>query len=239
MRSRRLPSPASDAEDAPCVARRNLLAAGAGLLLAGCSNTGTLGLARQTFAMVGKGKGAEYPRTRQEIEALPYAQLGLARGEGPRAVLVLADATGEELSWVSSDHVQVVTQRNRVIRTTGLLSDLARTVLRGPDLWDLYQPARGEMGSAVAERRVRIEPGEHAPVQMISRFEVEGAERIEILGQAIDTLRVGETVDVPDWRWNVRNTWWLSRETRIAWRSVQHLTPDQPPLHLEMLKRPA
>lgn len=239
MRGPPLNSRASNAADAPCIGRRSLLAAGASLLLAGCANTGTLGLARQTFALVGKGKGADYPRTRQEIEALPYAQLGLARGDGPRAVLVLADATGEELSWVSSDRVQVVTQRNRVIRTTGLLSDLARTVLRGPDLWDLYQPERGEMGSAVVERQVRIEPGERAPVQMISRFEVEGEERIEVLGQAIDTLRVGENVDVPDWRWKVRNTWWLSRETRIAWRSVQHLTPDQPPLHLEMLKRPA
>ena len=67
----------------------------------------------------------------------------------------------------------------------------------------------------------------------------DGTERIDILGQTIDTLRVHEDIDVPEWAWSARNTWWLSRESRLAWRSTQHLTPDQPPLHLEMLKRPA
>ncbi len=208
--------------------RRNLLAAGATVLLGGCSNLGTLDLLSQTFGEIDKGKGADYPRTREEVDALPYAQLGVSRGEGPRAILALADAVGEELVWVSSD---------RVLRTTGLRSDFARTVLQGPDLWDRYpaMPAASDQ----LERVVQVEPGEHPSVHMLSRFAAEQEERIDIMGRAVDTLRVVEDVDVPEWRWKARNTWWLSRQSPLAWRSVQYLTPDQPPLHIEMLKRPA
>lgn len=224
--------------DAPLFpGRRSFLAAGASFLLAGCASGGTLDLMSKTLALVGKGEDADYPRTRTEVDALPYAQLGVSRGNGPRGVLVLADVSGEELSWVSGDRVQVVTYRNRVVRTTGLRSDFSRTVLQGPDFWDRYLPAAETARGAELERVVQIEPGEHAPVRMLSRFEIEGEERIEIMGVPVDTLRVREDLDVPHWRWQACNTWWLSRETPLAWRSIQHLTPDQPPLHLEVLKR--
>jgi hypothetical protein len=219
--------------------RRSLLLAIGGSLLTGCSNTGTLDLARQTLALVGRGKGEGYPRSREQIDALPYAQLGVARGDGPRAVLVLAHVNGEEQSWVSGDRVQLVTYRNRVIRTTGLRSDFGRTELLGPDLWDRYEPGGDPRPDPSFERRVRVEPGELPMVAMFSRFRADGTERIDILGQSIDTLRVHEDIDVPEWTWTARNTWWLSRESRLAWRSTQYLTPDQPPLHLDMLKRPA
>jgi hypothetical protein len=49
---------------------------------------------------------------------------------------------------------------------------------------------------------------------------------------------VREELDVPEWRWRVVNRWWLSRQSTLAWRSEQHLTPDQPALRIEMLKRP-
>lgn len=192
-----------------------------------------------TVALIGKGKGEGYPRSRDEVIALPYAQLGLARGDGPRGVLVLAEKLGDELIWVSGDRVQLVTLQGRIVRTTGLHSDFAGTTFRGEDLWNLSDSAQTPGSAGVLERIVRIEPGEAPPVRMSSRFAADGEERIEILGQAIDTIRFREEVDVPEWRWKAVNRWWLDKETRMAWRSVQHLTPDQPPLQLEMLKRPA
>lgn len=216
-----------------------MLTVGAGLALSGCANFSGLNLFAQTVSLVGRGRGQGYTRTREEIDALPYAQLGLSQGEGPKAVLVLAEAQGEELSWVSANRVQIVTYRNRVIRTTGLKSDFARTALESPDLWDRYDPATRGAGEGQSLRTVAIEPGRQPPAQVQSGFEVEGEEQIAIHGERIDTLRVRERIDVPAWRWQATNTWWLSREGRIAWRSIQHLTPDQPPLNLEILKRPA
>jgi hypothetical protein len=212
---------------------------GAGLLLAGCSSMSGPNLARETLALVGQGRGADYPRTRAEIDALPYAQLGFAQGEGPRAVFVLAHAQGEELSWVSANRVQIVTVRNRIVRTTGLRSDLGRTEIGHADLWDLYSPDQGRVREGELHWRVQFEPGREAPVAMRSRFVVEGEESLDILGERIDTLRVREDVDVAQWRWQASNRWWLSRQSALAWRSVQHLVPDQPPLVLEVLKRPA
>ena len=84
---------------------------------------------------------------------------------------------------------------------------------------------------------LRVEPGQQPPVAVVSRFEIEGEERIDILGQSLDTIRIREDLDSKTWRWRVSNRWWLSRESRLAWRSIQHITPDQPPLHIEVLKR--
>lgn len=224
----------------PDALRRHIVLAGTGLALVGCTNMGSVGLMSDTLALVGKGKGEGYPRTRDEVIALPYAQLGLARGEeGPRGILVLADVLGDELVWISGNRVHIVTLRGRVVRTTGLHSDFAGTSFRGEDLWDLTDPARAALSATELERIVRIEPGQAHPVRMSSLFALDGEERIEILGQAIDTVRYREEIDVPEWRWKAVNRWWLDPQTRMVWRSVQHLTPDQPPLLLEVLKRPA
>lgn len=231
----------ADRHPLPDTLRRHILLAGTGFALAGCTNMGSVGLMSDTLALVGKGKGKGYPRTRDEVTALPYAQLGLGRGglEGPRGILVLADVLGEELVWISGNRVHIVTLRGRVVRTTGLHSDFAGTSFRGEDLWDLTDPARAALSATSLERVVRIEPGQAPPVKMSSLFAADGEERIEILGEAIDTIRYREEIDVPEWRWKAVNQWWLDPRTRMAWRSVQHLTPDQPPLLLEILKRPA
>jgi hypothetical protein len=223
-----------------CDARRRAILFGAmGGLLGGCSHLGSLDLMAQTMRLVGKGRHEDYPRSRAEIDALPYAQLGVARGDGPRAVLVLAEKQGEELNWVSGDRIQVVTRHDRVIRTTGLRSDLRLTRQLGSDLQDFYDAERGVLSAQELLREIAIEPGRHAPVQVRARLQVEQPERIHIHGREVDTLRVVEDLDVPAWRWQARNVWWLDRRSRIAWRSIQHLTPDQPPLHLEALKRAA
>ena len=224
----------------PDALRRHILLAGTGLALAGCTNMGSVGLMSDTLSLVGKDMGQGYPRTRDEVIALPYAQLGLARDEkGPRGILVLADALGDELVWISGNRVNIVTLQGRVVRTTGLRSDFAGTSFRGEDLWNLTDPARAALSATALERIVRIEPGQAPPVRMTSLFAADGEERIEILGDAIDTIRYREEIDVPEWRWKAVNRWWLDPQTRMAWRSVQHLTPDQPPLVLEVLKRPA
>lgn len=192
----------------------------------------------RTLDLVGSGPDS-YPRSAEQIEALPYAQLGVRQGDGARGILVLSEAVEEEQSWVAADRSLIVTRGNRVVRTRGLASDLRSTTRFGPDLWDLYDPATGVAEGGDFLRLVRLVPDESPAVMFRSRFVVEGGETINLLGQSIDTLRVREDLDVDVWRWRAANHWWLSLQGRYAWRSRQHLSRDLPPMELELLKRPA
>lgn len=192
----------------------------------------------RTIALVGTGPDA-YPRGAEQIDALPYAQLGVRQGDGARGILVLSQAADEEQNWVSADRSLIVTRGNRVVRTRGLTSDLRSTERFGPDLWDRYEPATGVADAGDFLRLIKLVPGDTSAVMVRSRFVVEGAETIQLLGQSIDTLRVREDLDVDVWRWRAANHYWLSLQGKYAWRSRQYLSRDLPPLELELLKRPA
>lgn len=184
--------------------------------------------------------GQDYPRGPEEIESLPYAQLGVRQGDGARGILVLDEVLEEEQHWVSSDRSLIALRGNRIVRTRGLASDLRSTERFGPDLWDRYDPATGSLAEGGDFLRlVKLVPGRPSAVMMRSRFAVEGEESIQLLGHAIDTLRVREDLDVDVWRWRATNHYWLSRQGRYAWRSRQHVSRDLPSLELELLKRPA
>lgn len=219
-------------------ARRALLAGVGALGLVSCARMPGVDLMVQTVQLMDAG-GESYPRTAEEVEALPYAQLGLRQGTGGRGILVLSEIAEEEQRWLSSDLALIALRGNRVVRTRGLASDLRSTERQGADLWDRYDPGKGLTPGGDFLRLVNLVPGSPKTVLMRSRFEVEGPETIELLGRSIPTLRVREDLDVDVWQWRAQNLWWLSLQGRHAWRSRQHLTRDLPPLELELLKRPA
>ncbi len=186
-------------------ARRAVLLAGGAWSLAACSNMPGLDMMLRTIELAGARTG-DYPRSAEEIEASPYAQLGVRQGEGARGILVLDEVLGEEQLWISADRSLIALRGNRIVRTRGLASDLRSTECFGPDLWERYDPAGASLQEAGdLLREVRLVPGGPAPVLMRSRFAVEGEETIELLGHRIDTLRVREDLDVDVWRWRATN----------------------------------
>lgn len=218
--------------------RRSLLAAlGLGTLSA-CGATPTLDLAADALKLAFSGSSA-YPRTRDEVEALPYAQLGIRQGNGPRGILVLADRVHDQLHWISSDRVLVATRGHRIVKTVGLERDISVTRLFGPDLLERYDLSPESINGLEVRSLTDIGGIKRFDVTMASRYKVEASEAIDILGQTVDCLRVREDVSSEALGWRQVNHHWLSKRSALAWRSRQHVAPGQYPLEFELLKRPA
>lgn len=220
----------------PVLTRRKLLLGAGTLLAGGCAQTPSLSLVRDSFSAAFPDSSA-YPRTREQVDGLPYAQLGVRVGSGGRGIMVLNQQVERDLYWVSANRMLLVTRGGRVVRSVGLPTDLLSARAQGPDLLELYQPERPAIDGL--ETTQSIDTGTTYGVILKSRYQVEGSETIQILGQSYDTLRVREDVRSDLWRWSASNTHWLSKRSPLIWRSRQHLMPGQPALELELLKRPA
>ena len=75
-----------------CTRRGLLLGLGAATtsaLTASCSSDTSMGLAAQSIGSAFAGGGAAYPRTRAEVDASPYSQLGMRFGSSGRGILAL------------------------------------------------------------------------------------------------------------------------------------------------------
>jgi hypothetical protein len=220
----------------PPLTRRKLLVAAGAAVATGCSQTPTLQLVKDSFSLVGPS-GSAYPRTREQVDATPYAQLGVRIGNGARGIMVLAEKNGDDLQWLSANRIMLVTRRGRIVRTVGLPTDLSGCALYGPDLLAQYNFEAPAAPSGVLRRSIDIGSAFGIPVQ--SKFTVEGEETITILDQKIDTVRIREDLDSSDRKWRKPNRYWLSKRSALVWRSLQYVSPDDAPIELELLKRPA
>lgn len=217
--------------------RRGFLAAGAAAVAAaGCSHTPTLQLVKDSFSLTGASASA-YPRTREQVEAAPYAQLGARIGNGARGIMVLSAQQGDDLQWLSANRIMLVTRRGRIVKTVGLPTDLSGCALYGPDLLDQYRFEAPAAPVAILRRSIDI--GAAFGISVQSKFTVEGDESITILDQTFDTVRIREDMESTDRKWRHPNRYWLSKRSALAWRSLQYVSPDMPPIEMEILKRPA
>ncbi len=217
------------------MSRRQLLIALGGAGLAGCAQTPSLNLIGETMSATMRSSGG-YPRTRAEVDALPYAQMGIRLGtRGDHGILVLSEIAGSELRWVSANQVMVATRFGRIVKTVGLQEDLRSARFFTPDALAAYSP-EGPSIDGYASRYL-VDTGKAFGIEVESRIKVDRRETIEILGQNIDTLKVIERIRCDRWRWEASNTYWLSLKSSLVWKSQQHYLPDQRPLELDLLKR--
>lgn len=210
--------------------RRRLLGAGTALALAGCGNSPVA----RTVAAYWDQRGGSDRFTREQVDQLPYATLAAGVGDGPRAMLVLSRAEGEDLHWVTADKVVLVTRRGRLIKTAGLaaanLSD-TRTLdpdpLSQPELWNTERQWR---------RSVDFRSNGEFGITLVAKWRPEGFEEIATFRGPRRALRVRERCEGPGAGWTLDNTFWLDSATGTVISSVQHITPDSLPLRLEILK---
>lgn len=177
--------------------------------------------------------------SREQIAALPYASLGVQVGSSPKAVVVLAKYDGEDLQWVSSDRVVLVTRKGRLIRTVGLAQDLTGVQFQAGDVlsnWGVHP-----LAGAVARyaRRIDVMPGDAFNVLVECELAVGTPEEITILGRPRMTRRLREQMRVPLWDWTAENLFWVDPDSGYVWRSRQVYSPRVPPIAMEVLKRPA
>jgi hypothetical protein len=206
--------------------------------VAGCAAnpTSTFGLASASLS--GKSRSPdEYPMSTEQIAKLPYATLGVRVAKYPRAVVVLATIDGQELQWVSADRVSFYTSNGWLMRTHGLQRDLGATRWvegAGDPLRSFVQtgtvPARG------VYREIDLRHEDEKAIAIESRFELVRDETIVIQGREHLTHRIDERADMRDWRWQVRNSFWVDAQSGLVRRSVQRYCPEMPPIELEVLK---
>ena len=205
--------------------------------LAACGASPTLDLLGSALTGLGDiGKVPSYGFSTAQIDALPYASLGLRIGHAAPAVMILASIDGEDLHWASADRVVFVTRRGRLIKTVGLPRDLVDTQ------WTVQDPLAGLPLTPITTREPRVyrfvdlRPADDFGVPVQSGFEVIGEETITILGRSHETLRIRERVDVRKWRWSTENLFWADKITGRVWRSRQQFCPDVAPMVMELLK---
>lgn len=177
-----------------------------------------------------------YPRSRAEIDALPYAQLGVRFGSAPPGIFVLAQLRGDRLYWVSANNLLIVTRHGRIVETRGFPLDVKILDASGEDWLGRYQPGAVPGPAAPLQLRVPAVPELSGPLEL--SLHPRQTEALDIHGLPVEALRVEEHVHAPSLQWSAVNVFWLSQRSHLVWRSVQHLGPDFPPMQLELLKRP-
>jgi hypothetical protein len=216
-------------------ARRRLMLGALPLVLAGCTPDSTLGMLHDSFTATLGGSDA-YARTRQQVDDLAFAQLGVRIGRGGRSIMVLNEVRGDDLYWISANRILLVTRKGRIVRSVGLTSDLLGTRLFGQDLLDAYDYEHPQIDGLETSRSVDTAAAHGESVR--ARFRVEGSETITILDRPFETLRVREEARYGANRWKATNLHWLSKRSALIWQSRQFITDGSPAIEIQVLKRP-
>lgn len=223
------------------LSRRQVLG---GLLVSGvtgcASNSGSV-VELFTNTVTGKTQSPnDYPLSNEQIQAVPYATLGVRIGNFPRAVTVLARAEQQELQWVSADRASFYTCSGRLVRSHGLDRDLQATRWLTPAGDPLAAFARtGELPVPGTYREIDLKHADEKAVAVESRYELRGEETLTVLGRARLVRRIDEVAVMPVWRWKTRNSFWIDPQSGRVWRSVQCYCPEMPPIEMVQLKPPA
>ena len=216
-----------------------LALAAAALLLAGCSSSGTSDYA-QYYRALRQGVTASFRQgriTKAQAAAIPYASMGYRVNNSAEQLIVLAtDANGEQL-WTSGAHIVIVTRGGRIVRTVGLTNDVAAVT-----------PAAGQPGPPTlaglkgALTYSRLEDFPDIPVYgatITCTTRSQGGQTIVILGRGISTVRIDEICRSPQLGWSFTDSYWLDRQTGLAWRSIQNINPKGEKIETEILRPPS
>lgn len=213
-----------------------MLAGSIAALTAACGDRAGFRMARLGYDML-FGDAVPNPLSRAQVEAFPYAMLEVRLGKTVVADLVLVRRVGADLQWQSQDRKVIETRSGRLVKTSGLPTDIVRT-----EFLDEDPVARGLQGLTGATEIKRIvdfsQKGKYGRV-VESRLEVVGDDPITILELTYPTRLVRESNRIEAERWEFENLFWFDPSTGVVWRSEQHVGPDFPPLRISLLKPPA
>lgn len=199
----------------------------AGLILGGCSLRPD-----DWLDLFGRG-----PQTPPALAAGESALL-LRLGDADAVVLTAAGGSESEQRWVSSEgDLAVVTRWGRLTRTSGLARDLRAAWFRQID--PLGVAPHHLRGGITYLRWIEIEGAEGPtsfPVEC--RLERAGRTRIGILGQDFATIELHEHNRAEGIDWRFENRFWVDAGSGTLRQSLQHVAPDAPPCHLQLVEGP-
>lgn len=220
--------------------RRRFIVAGlgaAGSLVAGGCVSPSLKLMGAPFSKPGSLLGRDgYALSDEQINAIPYASLGVRIGGSAPVIMILASINGANLHWASADRVVLITERGRLVKTIGMPRDLVGTRWTGADsLLPVLRRQPGTGDSRVG-RIIDLRPKDDFSVPVESRCEWLGEETLTLVGRERRTVLLSEHIKVGKWRWKAENRYWFDAETGAMLKSRQQYCPEVAAVTMEVLK---
>lgn len=203
--------------------------------LAGCASQddSTVQLAARGLG-IGDYESVAYPRTRAEVEAFPYAQLGVRLPEYPPSIFVLSalEDDGGEL-WMSADGVTLRILSGRIVAFSGMSPSFRQQL----DVDPLHQAlGAGELPQTGRyQKQVVVEDG---PARQLScELLPVGSEQVIQIVDLERTVQQYEERCIGEGGTGV-SRFAVSVQRPYVWSSEQRPVPGLPVIRLDVLKRP-
>jgi hypothetical protein len=162
----------------------------------------------------------------------PNDFLYVRSGDQPQAALGLMYIEQNQYKWISASKELLVTERGRIVRTSGLANDLLHLSNR------LSDPLKAaDQAGASWLRSADWQNGEYGYV-IRSDFQSQAGHYLTFFNQQIAVTKVVETLhyDNPSSYWRFDGSWqnvfWLDATTGAVLQSQQQLAPGMAPLQL-------
>ncbi len=213
------------------------------LSLSGCSQK--IQSVQETFKLA-LFPPSDVTRSKEEVDALPYASLYAKVGQHPRAFLVLAFAEevnidGAQLvdkhllKWLSANNEMLVSLNGRIIKTlninTGDLDSIYANEV-DPLLLGLHKKSTPKKW----QRTINHASDSMYALSISSSFYPKGLQVININGDNKNALLFEEWVSVDESAVDHINYFWLEPQTGKVISSIQKLAPNTPFIETHLLK---
>ena len=201
------------------------------LFLAGCSTS-----TNQTIETLGYvfHKDDDIVLTSAQLRKIPYASAYIKVGDLPQALVVLAYANGQRLSWMSADGVMFVTEHGRLVKTIGLPNDLRYLGYLDKDPLKIArldkQPSM--VWYSVAEWSQKYTSG--YPLSM--HYRTVDSAVLEVMDEPYTTTIIEEFVTASPSEEKWKNYFWIDEKTGQVRKVKQQLGPSLPVIEMTFLK---
>lgn len=201
--------------------------------LAACGsgyNSDTIRVAELVYSQI-TATFAQNSVPRERVAAIPYATIGVRLGDGPEALLVLTNISGNDLQFLAGTAISVTLRDGRIIRAVGLEHNLDG--FQGP----IPDKAGTPVGQGGAYHYIYDLADKNAYGVFVRCTQSDtGAEAIEIIGVHHNTRHIVEHCEAPQVGWTFQNEFWADAATGYIWRSTQSINPDLSPLTIQVLR---
>ncbi|MDA9634244.1 YjbF family lipoprotein [Pseudomonadota bacterium] len=160
--------------------------------------------------------------TEEVFEDYEYSFIKVRFGRGPVSILILAFVEDNVYEWSGLDDVSIYTLNGRVIKTTGLVSniEIISPDAKSPDeirdyheSINLYNP---DLFSATLDSSVTADPAS------FSRF-----------GSKVNALRVREDISIGLINWNRSNYYYYNPDSTYVEKTKQYIHPRLAAIDIE------
>ncbi|MCC5824637.1 YjbF family lipoprotein [Alkalimonas sp.] len=173
--------------------------------------------------------------TLDEVAASEFDLIYIQPDNAPRASMVLAKLEHGQHKWLSADHVMLVMEHGRIVRTLGLNNDLTYVSNTAAD------PLREKVvqdADAKWQRLTDWQYRQQSGYQLSSVFSQQQAD-ITVFEQRFSTRLIREQVTVAQTNTTFENLFWFDESTGVLLQSRQQLAPHSPVFHITYISQAA